>query len=203
MESRTIDLTELTSSGWVVHPGWMDGAFALEILELGKALHARGEFKLAGVGRGEQTKTALDIRRDEICWIESEQGTVARNFLAALEQLRVTLNRELFLGLHDFEAHFAAYPPGGFYDRHIDRFKSDDARTISAVLYLNENWQRADGGELAIFDSSGESKNVEPRLGTLVLFESATVEHAVLESKAERWSIAIWFRRQKAFGAGQ
>ena len=70
--------------------------------------------------------------------------------LERFETLRLELNRELQLGLLDFECHFAVYPPGAFYRRHLDRFATDDRRTLSCVLYLNDAWSAQDGGALRL-----------------------------------------------------
>ena len=43
--------------------------------------------------------------------------------LTALFMRNGVLNRDLFLGLEDFESHFAMYPPGAFYLKHVDRFR--------------------------------------------------------------------------------
>ena len=55
------------------------------------------------------------------------------------------LNRALFLSLKDYETHFAIYPPGTFYEKHVDQFQSSGARKISFAFYLNENWTQSDG----------------------------------------------------------
>jgi SM-20-related protein len=39
--------------------------------------------------------------------------------------MRLALNARLFLGLFDFEAGYAVYPPGGFFTRHVDSFRGD------------------------------------------------------------------------------
>ena len=59
-----------------------------------------------------------------------------------MDSLREALNRGLFLGLEDFECHFALYPPGAFYRKHVDRFRDDDRRMVSAVIYLNDAMQQ-------------------------------------------------------------
>lgn len=46
---------------------------------------------------------------------------------------------------------FCPVPTGAFYRRHLDRFRDDDRRMVSAVLYLNEDWQPQDGGQLRMF----------------------------------------------------
>jgi SM-20-related protein len=119
-----------------------------------------------------------------------------RALFDALENMRAGLNRTMFLGLFSFEGHYALYPPGTLYRRHRDRFRDDDARVLSCVLYLNEAWSAADGGALRIYFPGGGLRDVLPAAGTLVAFLAERYEHEVLPAKRERWSIAGWFRRR-------
>lgn len=189
-------LNDLAERGWVTIENWIDAGEAVRLRDRARSLHDEGRFDRAGVGRGTERRLAKDVRSDEISWLDRSAGPEVEALFARLESLRVRLNETLFLGLNDFEAHFALYRLDGFYDRHVDRFRDDDARTISAVLYLNPEWTEEAGGELAIFTDEGEFR-VPPRAGTLVLFQSATIEHQVLPAHRERWSAAIWFRRRK------
>jgi len=53
------------------------------------------------------------------------------------------------------------------------------SRILSSVLYLNEDWQAGDGGELLIFDPAGESfiATVEPTFGRMIIFLSESFPH--------------------------
>ena len=149
---------------------------------------------MRGVGQGEKKQIQDSIRRDEVCWLERENATPAQKLLwSNFDELKITINRTLFLGLKDFEGHYAAYPAGGFYQRHLDSFTQDQSRTISIVLYLNPNWKKPDGGELRIYKKDSFI-DVEPVAGTLVCFLSREVEHEVLPSATERLSFAGWLR---------
>ena len=58
--------------------------------------------------------------------------------------------RARILGLLDLEIHYAWYPPGAAYARHVDRPHGRSARRVSLALYLNERRSPADGGALRI-----------------------------------------------------
>lgn len=148
----------------------------------------------AGIGRGAARTVDKNVRGDRIRWIEPHSAAQRRLF-QQLDGLRQSLNRTLFLGLADHEAHFALYPPGAGYRRHVDRFGSDPRRVLSFVLYLNQDWQAADGGELVLYRGDVELTRVVPRGGTLVLFLSAETPHEVLPARRVRTSIAGWFRQ--------
>ena len=132
-------------------------------------------------------------------WIRDDVITACQQrYLDSLEKVRTELNRNLFLGLLDFEGHFAVYPDGGFYKPHLDQHRETADRIISVILYLNPDWQPGDGGELKLLttpgDREGEFVTIEPRMGTLVCFLAGDFWHEVLPTKKSRASITGWFR---------
>lgn len=154
-----------------------------------------GLFKRAGTGHGAQGMQNA-LRDDSIHWLEpGGTDAPATLFLAQMEALRRGINQRLLLGLHELEAHYAVYPAGGGYARHRDRFRDDDARVLSLVVYLNPGWEAADGGELRLHLEAGV-RDVAPALGCSVLFLSDAIEHEVLPARRTRRSIAGWFRQR-------
>lgn len=151
--------------------------------------------KRAGVGRERDFQVDRDIRRDWIFWL-NRQRPVQAAFLAYAEQLRLALNRRLFLALFEFEAHLALYPPGAFYRRHFDSFRGAANRMVSLVVYLNRDWHPGNAGELVLYraGSGEEMARIAPSAGTLVLFMSEEIEHEVLDTRSDRASVAGWFR---------
>ena len=150
----------------------------------------------AGIGRQQNFQIAKNIRRDKIFWIDGGTQT-AECFLSAMEQLKTTLNRKLLLGLFDYEAHFAQYPVGGFYEKHLDAFKGKGNRILSTVLYLNSDWKQTDGGELILYDEEYTDKEIGrfiPQKGRFVIFLSECFYHQVNIANKQRYSIAGWFR---------
>ena len=136
------------------------------------------------------------IRGDQIQWLEEGQNSTVDRYLALMEQLRSAINQTLFLGLEDFEGHFALYPPGAFYKKHLDRFRDDDRRVVTCVAYLNEQWLHEQGGELRMYLDGGQTHDVVPQAGTLVVFMSEQWPHAVLPATRDRLSITGWLRRR-------
>ena len=162
-------------------------------------LHLAGSFRRAGVGKNQEVSVEDTIRKDEIYWLDLLAPTNAQSlFLNRLETLRTEINQHFFLGLWTLEGHYSHYPIGGHYRSHLDRFNSDDTRTISVVLYLNSEWKPQDGGELRIHsrNSDPSTLNVSPTAGRLVCFFSAKVLHEVLTTQSLRLSFAGWWKRR-------
>jgi len=187
---------DLATNGWSRQALFLPGELVRALAAECRRRDAEGELNPAGVGRGVTQEVREAIRGDQIQWIDPGQAEACDQYLSAMDQLRLAINQGLFLGLEDFECHFALYPPGAFYRRHLDRFRDDDRRMVSAVLYLNEGWQPQDGGQLRMFLADDVALDVEPVAGCLVVFLSGEVPHEVLPAGRERLSLTGWFRRR-------
>lgn len=189
-------IDDLAASGWSLQSSFLPSDVTHKLASECRRRYAEGALAPAGVGRGEEQAVREGIRGDHIHWLEEGQAEVCDAYLALMDELRQVLNRELFLGLEEFECHFALYPPGAFYQTHLDRFRDDDSRCVSAVLYLNPNWQPADGGELRMHFADGSSRDIPPQAGDLLLFMSGDFPHEVLVTCRDRMSLTGWFRRR-------
>ena len=147
----------------------------------------------AHIGKGQRRMQIQDIRGDSILWLNGESAA-QRAYLNEMENLRFALNQQLFLGLFELEAHFAHYPPGTGYRKHLDSFQHQNPRRISTVTYLNPNWRKGDGGELLIYKEETMIAQVPPLAGSLVCFLSEDIPHEVAFTHNDRASIAGWFR---------
>ena len=94
------------------------------------------------------------------------------------------------------KAMLAHYPVGSRYVRHSDVSPAVTHRRYTAILYLNDNWTEAHGGQLLIHSAAGEAR-VAPHLGRLLLFRSA-IEHEVLTAHEPRWAITTWLTVERA-----
>jgi SM-20-related protein len=187
----------LVTSGYVVLDGCVPNALVESLAKTVFELQ-ESDMKVAGIGRLTDFQLHDSIRADKIHWI-SANSDITSAFLTYMESLRVGINQQLFMGLFDFESHFAHYPVGAFYKKHVDAFRHSQGqanRVLSCVLYLNHDWHVHQGGELLIYEGSGEEiiERVLPTFGRLVIFLSEKCPHEVLPAVRERNSIAGWFR---------
>ncbi len=183
----------LAGPGFIILDGVFPEAITGGLVELIAA--REGKLRPAGIGRAGDYQHNDLVRGDAIQWLEPGDAAVTE-FLSAMDKLREALNQRLFLGLADYEAHFASYAPGAFYKKHRDAFRGKPGRKLSSVFYLNPDWDLAAGGELVLYDEAGEQElvRVAPECGRLVLFLSEDFPHEVLPARNPRQSIAGWFR---------
>ena len=125
----------LANDGWCVVPGFLGEIETAAIRAECLRAHAAGAFHAAGTGRG-QAQVRSEVRGDQVLWLdEANTGPALLEVLDRFESLRQAVNQKLFLGLFDLETHFAVYSPGGGYQRHLDRFRDDDRRSLTVILY--------------------------------------------------------------------
>ncbi|ELA9391353.1 2OG-Fe(II) oxygenase [Vibrio parahaemolyticus] len=152
-------------------------------------------WKKARIGRNDDVTRIESIRSDKIQWLKPAMGQPIENYLSKMEEIRQEVNRHFFLGLFEYEAHFAKYEKGDFYQKHLDCFKGNENRRLTTVFYMNESWSEEDAGELVVYDlNDKEIATIPPREGRLLVFLSEQFPHEVLPTNAERFSIAGWFR---------
>ena len=153
-------------------------------------------------------------RDDEIAWLSGDERPVA---LGALSQfLRDTLgdilcnvfnekkdgsNKHLLLSPTDYHSNvmLSVYSPnrGGFV-KHLDHEDASDPRKISAVYYLNSDWNENENrGALLLYPEGGEDSTpvrVNPIRDRLVLFWSDRLYHAVEPSEGrKRFACSFWY----------
>lgn len=191
-------INHLADQGYAVIENFLPGQEIKALSHHAKSLRKNGEMHKAGTGLSKQNTNNSILRGDFIHWIEASQACkIERIYLGAMSSLQQAINQSFFLGLFELESHFAIYPPGAGYQKHLDQFIGRNERKISCILYLNEDWTKDDGGALRMYLDQKNQNNyidITPQAGTLVVFLSEEFLHEVLPAKLERISLTGWFR---------
>lgn len=192
---------DFVKQGWAVRENFLELARWQALAAEAEQLWEQGAFRKAGIGRVAAQHVDAGIRGDYTLWLDAQLTPAAAGFAAReLEALRSRLNAAAYLGLFEFEGHFAKYPAGARYARHLDQPRGSEARRVSVVLYLNENWQAVEGGELCLYPpgrlpaAAATTVRVLPRGGTLAIFASADTYHEVRVARRARLSLSGWLR---------
>ncbi|STX50331.1 SM-20-like protein [Legionella busanensis] len=154
------------------------------------------EFQAAKIGNLTNTSHNDAIRTDKIHWLDASSPHI-QPFWQMITQIKTTLNETLYLGLCEFEVHFAFYEAGTFYRKHIDQFQNKKSRKVSFIYYLNPYWQANFGGQLVLYDEQNKLiTSVAPTWNRLICFLSH-LPHEVLTTTADRLSITGWLKTKE------
>ena len=193
-------ITDLLECNYAIVDDFFSSEEIEELRQSLKEVYEADCFKKAAIGNKFNEEIDKTIRGDFIKWInEAEARPKERLFFEKINDLVAYLNRTCFLGILQKEFHYAIYPKGTFYKRHLDTFQNDDRRKLSMVCYLNDDsWIANNGGELTIYLPEGNGEralDIIPRPGRVVIFESQILEHEVKPVLAsERLSITGWLK---------
>lgn len=186
---------ELCTQGYCLIEQFLNPTIYSLLCNRAKTLHQQGLYRSAKIGREIQAHHNQLIRGDSIFWLdEYMKDDGIQCFLKKLNLIGDYLNRTLFLSLKEFEAHFAAYPAGTFYKKHVDQFNNSTSRKISCVYYLNEQWHSSWGGELILYDKHDKLiKKITPQGNAFICFNSE-LPHEVAMTHHLRLSLAGWLK---------
>lgn len=168
-----------------------DFATRQEVGDWSEAINSsKGDFSPGRTGASHTQDS--QVRTDRRAW-ESDLPGRFQGMRERFEEVSTELNSSAWLGLSGFSIQLAAFEPGGHYQPHRDALRGDRARRVTAILYLNAEWQAADGGCLRVH-TPGKARDIEPRGGRLVVFLSDRVLHEVRPGRATRLAATAWFR---------
>jgi SM-20-related protein len=158
------------------------------------ALYSDQQLLLAGTGNITGLTHDKLTRSDKIYWLDREHNNLHENsFFELMDSFVKYLNSTCYTGITGYEFHYTLYEKGSFYKRHLDQFRNNKSRAYSMIMYLNDNWQQEDGGELCVFHID-HLQTIAPRNGKCVFFKSSELEHEVLETQQPRLSITGWLK---------
>lgn len=195
-DSQWIDWIDiLADRDYVSIDNFLSDEVLLQIKTMLKDQLKVDHFKDAGIGSLFNNVKEPSIRSDRTLWLDKARDQEIAGYFETIEEFIQKLNRYCFLSLSGYEFHLAHYPKGTFYKRHLDSFTDRPNRMISVIIYLNENWQKGDGGELMIYKDDEEIL-IEPIDNRCVIFKSQELEHEVLTSYKDRYSVTGWLLHQ-------
>ena len=191
-------LNQLATDDYLVVDHFIPDDLYQQVQNYFQSLLDKNELSKAAIGSSENKQIKSSIRGDFIYWLDRNQDTKLTDLFTLFDEVISNLRQHLFLSLSDYEFHFALYPPKTRYEKHVDQFHGKQNRVISMLIYLNEDWQPGDGGELKIYKSNGFETIIEPRAKRLVMFKSDSVPHEVLLTEISRKSITGWMLHKPA-----
>lgn len=191
--------SEVYEKSYAIVDDFISEELRVSLLKEQSELLEAGKFRMAAVGKGEKKQVRTEIRNDQVLWIDADHlNKYEKQYWSKVDEVRQAINQRCYLGLKSFEAHFARYPIGSFYVRHLDQFQQVLYRKVTVIIYLNDSWSQEDEGMLRMYlpqeDGSEEILDIQPKGGRLVVFLSGEIPHEVMPTKKERISITGWLR---------
>ena len=167
---------------------------ALQLKKNLTELYANDQLRSAGTGNDTAVVHNKLMRSDIIYWLDRKHNNQYENdFFDLMDSFVSHLNSTCYTGITGYEFHYALYEAGSFYKKHFDQFRNNNSRQYSMIMYLNDNWQQNDGGELCIHHNNS-LQNITPINGKSVFFKSSELEHEVLLTNKPRMSITGWLK---------
>eukprot|EP00435_Cladocopium_sp_Y103_P048262 s157_g14.t1 len=220
---------QLDEVGFVIIDDFLPENMARAVKASNMKLYEESEMQ-EGATTGGSERVGIPHRGDVLKWIgydgESEASRCVSAFVDHIEQSMMaigdaatTVAPEVAQAVSSVkwrsETMLTCYPGKNRarYFRHTDN-SSGNGRLLTALVYLNENWQQGDGGELRLFypgaagrhagkDGISGKKNlkvrmeVEPLWNRLLLFWSDDRSpHEVLSACKDRFAATVWFYDQ-------
>lgn len=194
-EAQWIDwIDQLAEKDYVVIDHFLSSEHYQNLKNFMLRVHEADKFNQAGIGALFFNQRLTSVRSDFTYWIDRNRDTELSFYFNLVDEMISYLNRYCFLSLSGFEFHFAHYPEGSFYKKHVDQFKDRSNRMITLVYYFNDDWQEGNGGELKIYHN--DEIIIQPLANRCVLFRTEGMEHEVLLSKSDRYSLTGWLLYQ-------
>lgn len=188
---------QLAQQDYVIIDEFLSKNVLESVLTYFEKLIVKDSFKKAAIGKTGSEKIIEEVRGDYTYWLKSGVDPIPDLF-KVLTETKGLINRLCYLSLADFEFHFAHYPKGSFYKKHLDQFSGRNNRMISMIIYLNEGWVEGDGGELQIYPENQPIQKIAPLMNRCVMFRSDTLLHEVLKANKSRKSVTGWMLYQPA-----
>ncbi|CAH0550331.1 unnamed protein product [Brassicogethes aeneus] len=201
-------IRDLTNYGLCVVDNFLGPALGQTVLREVLTLNQKGVFKDGQLVSTKGNKGDLKtIRGDQICWVDGRESCCQNigHLISKVDTLVMRANRMRDNGkLGEYtingrtKAMVACYPGlGSHYVMHVDN-PNKDGRCITAIYYLNLNWDvQQSGGLLRIFPEGWRGDKVadiDPIFDRLLFFWSDRRNpHEVQPAYDTRYAITLWY----------
>lgn len=191
-EERWIEwMDHLADHDYVIVDNFISDEDFILIREYFNKMEEADLLKKAGIGAYNEQQIISEVRGDYIYWLDAQKDSELSPFFEMIDELSQKLKRYCFISLSGSEFHLAHYPAGSRYEKHLDHFSEQSNRQITVLIYLNDKWEKSHGGELKVYSEDGDFL-VEPIAKRLLIFKSDCVEHEVLLTHKDRYSLSGW-----------
>ncbi|XP_008550191.1 egl nine homolog 1 [Microplitis demolitor] len=200
-------IRDMNIYGVCVVDGFLGREKGLSVLSEVLSMYDSGMFQAGQlVSNKASLRNSQSIRGDKILWIDGKEKECKNigMLISQVDAIIVKANKMHSNGvLSNYtingrtKAMLACYPgDGSHYVKHVDNPNSD-GRCITAIYYLNVNWNTIEnGGLLRIFPEGWKDQvaNIEPLFDRIIFFWSDRRNpHEVQPAYKTRYAITLWY----------
>ncbi|XP_069699059.1 egl nine homolog 1 [Periplaneta americana] len=198
-------IEDMDAYGVCVIENFLGPVMGMAVLGEVTSMYNKGVFK-DGQLVSNRTNDLKTIRGDQITWLDGKESS-CRNIgilISQVDNIIVRANKMANNGkMGDYtitgrtKAMVACYPgSGSHYVKHVDN-PNRDGRCITAIYYLNRDWNvKEHGGLLRIFPEGWRDQvaNIEPLFDRILFFWSDRRNpHEVQPAHRTRYAITLWY----------
>jgi len=199
-------IEDLNHYGVCVLDNLLGDARGSNILKEVQEMYEKGAFQDGKLVKNRDGQPSKSIRGDKTTWVDGREPhcksiSVLMKLLDAIVMGASKLENNGLLGSykikHRSKAMVACYPgSGAHYVKHVDN-PNDDGRCVTAIYYLNKNWNtQENGGLLRIFPEGWDQQvaDIEPLFDRVIFFWSDRRNpHEVQPAFKTRYAITLWY----------
>lgn len=199
-------IRDMNEYGVCVLDNFLGQERGMKVLQEVTGMYSSGVFRDGQLVSNRGRKNLRHIRGDKITWIEGKEpgcsniGYLINRVDAVITNCKRMKNNGK-LGQYNIRertrAMVACYPgSGSHYVKHVDN-PNRDGRCITAIYYLNLNWDvQQSGGLLRIFPEGCNDRvaDIEPAFDRILFFWSDRRNpHEVQPAHRTRYAITLWY----------
>lgn len=198
--------TDLSNKGYAVFDGIVSAATAsqlcreIDVLSESGAMKPNSTHIVSANGKGRQKSVQFckrNILEAELSQLSMTQRASVPNLVGLEADSTVTSLLSVYWPKLTLRSQAVKVQRndagGGCFPIHVDSSSTVDNRTVTALIYLNADWNpEHDGGSLRIYNYPTCFQDISPNAGRLVLLSSTGIHHRVLPSFRKRYMITLW-----------
>lgn len=205
-EMCRIVIRDMDQFGVCVVDNFLGYKKGMAVLEEVTDMYTKGVFKDGQLVSNKAKNDLKTIRGDQITWVDGKDESCENigMLISQVDAIILRANKMVKNGkIGNYtingrtKAMVACYPGDGtHYVKHVDN-PNRDGRCITAIYYLNKDWNiKANGGLLRIFPEGWQDKvaDIEPFFDRILFFWSDRRNpHEVQPAFKTRYAITLWY----------
>lgn len=184
---------DLKNNGWSAIDDYLPSPQVYELLN--DLINIKNTNSLQSLNSQETNTGPTEINNFILLNSQVDPTSSQWHYIHQIEKLRYFLNREDHFDLSNMVLTAFLSSPS-FYQELVDNIDQEMNKFLTVVLFLNQNWQPRNGGQLRLY-LKHKFIDIEPIGGRLVTYFSNNFHHEILPFRQDHFSLSGWFNKNK------